>query len=565
MRKKLLLLCFMCLCVLSQAQQSKLRVAVLDPTTSGAALDEGTKLAVQELISSALVNTGRFIIIERSMIDKIIKEQSFQNSDMADNSQATEIGKLAGANKIILSAVSMVGGRNMLSIKMIDVTTASIESQKAKIVQGNDLLDVVEPLTLELLGEKAVYVKQNTVFAQAETPKPKEEPKPSKPTPKKKMEPSDGAPVPDFDYSKEYQDICKKVETGIETASHTPNPKLEKQLTAGKVPGQVMLGGGMTATLSETGVLSIEGSGEMRPSDKKVLMMQMKEVKAIVVGEGITKVSALNGMLFISKVEYVKLPSTLEVIDDECFSGCSKLLAVNIPSKVNRIGKKAFNGCSKLFSIALPDGIESIGAEAFSGCESLGLVVLPDAVTVIPDELFHGCKNLREIYLSSKTTSIGKKAFSRCESVQKLYLPNNVVSIGEECFYNMKSLYDIHLSDKLAMIPNKAFDGCKSLAKITCPANVRSVGESAFEDCDNLVEVVFLSEDMTSIGKDCFNDCNSLGKIVLYSLRPPKVKDEIFDDDFQEKVILSVQPAVHGVYKKADYWEDFKIITTINK
>lgn len=147
------------------AQESKVKVAVLDPTTSGISMDEGTKLAVQELISSSLVNTGKFTIVERSMIDKIVKEQSFQNSDIADNSQATAIGKLSGASKVFLSAVSLVGGRNMLSIKIIDVETATIEKQKTKIVDSSDLLDIVEPLTLELIGEKTnsshVTISQN--------------------------------------------------------------------------------------------------------------------------------------------------------------------------------------------------------------------------------------------------------------------------------------------------------------------------------------------------------------------------------------------------------------------
>lgn len=140
-----------------QAQEQKLRVAVFDPTTSGITIDNGTKLAVQELISSTFVNIGKFVIVERSMIDKIMREQVFQNSDMADNSQATEVGKLAGANKIVLSVISLIGGRNMLSIKIIDVQTATIDQQKTKIVNNSDLLDVVEPLTLELLGEKVTY------------------------------------------------------------------------------------------------------------------------------------------------------------------------------------------------------------------------------------------------------------------------------------------------------------------------------------------------------------------------------------------------------------------------
>lgn len=157
------------------AQEGKTKVAVLDPTTSGIAMDEGTKLAVQELISSSLVNTGKFTIVERSMIDKIVKEQSFQNSDLADNSQATAIGKLSGASKVFLSAVSLVGGRNMLSIKVIDVETATIEQQKTKIVNSSDLLDIVEPLTLELIGAKtnssyATLPQQNNSSTNPESP-----------------------------------------------------------------------------------------------------------------------------------------------------------------------------------------------------------------------------------------------------------------------------------------------------------------------------------------------------------------------------------------------------------
>lgn len=50
----------------------------------------------------------------------------------------------------------------MLSIKVIDVKTATVDQQKTKIVSSNDLLDIVEPLTLELLGEKATYAKKET-------------------------------------------------------------------------------------------------------------------------------------------------------------------------------------------------------------------------------------------------------------------------------------------------------------------------------------------------------------------------------------------------------------------
>lgn len=133
------------------ANNGKLRVAVFDPTSSGTAIDEGTKIAVREIISSTIVNAGKYDIVERSMLEKVMQEQSFSNSGAVDDNDATEIGKLAGANKVVLSVVTLTGGRNMLSIKMIDVTTASVDRQKVKIVSSGELLDVVEDLTCSLI------------------------------------------------------------------------------------------------------------------------------------------------------------------------------------------------------------------------------------------------------------------------------------------------------------------------------------------------------------------------------------------------------------------------------
>lgn len=147
------------------ADDSKLRVAVFDPTSSGTAIDEGTKVAIREIISSTIVNAGNYDIVERSLLEKVMQEQSFSNSGAVDDSDATEIGKLAGANKVVLSVVTLTGGRNMLSVKMIDVKTASIERQKVKVVASGELLDVVEPITLSLIDVSVYNNKDVTEIA----------------------------------------------------------------------------------------------------------------------------------------------------------------------------------------------------------------------------------------------------------------------------------------------------------------------------------------------------------------------------------------------------------------
>lgn len=134
------------------ADNTKLRVAVFDPSPSGTYIDEGTKVAIREIISSTMVNSGNFEIVERSLLEKVMQEQRFSNSGIVDDNDATEIGKLAGANKVVISVLTQTGGQYMLSVKMIDVKTASVDKQRIKIVDSRNLLSMVEPITKEMIG-----------------------------------------------------------------------------------------------------------------------------------------------------------------------------------------------------------------------------------------------------------------------------------------------------------------------------------------------------------------------------------------------------------------------------
>lgn len=136
----------------ASADDSKLRVAVFDPVgaSNQSSVDEGLKTAVREIISTTIVNTGSYDIVERSMLEKVMQEQQFSNSGVVDDKDVTEIGKLAGANKIILSILADMGGKQMLSIKMIDVKTATIERQATGMLA--DIFPDVEQMTLKIVG-----------------------------------------------------------------------------------------------------------------------------------------------------------------------------------------------------------------------------------------------------------------------------------------------------------------------------------------------------------------------------------------------------------------------------
>lgn len=147
--------------------QEKLRLAVLDPVIAGEKLTDGLQISVREIVSSSFVNNAdNYSIVERSLLDKVMQEAKFSNSDAVDESQATQLGKLAGADKVVLTVISRFESRCMISIKLINVETATIDRQISKMVEYNSVLDVTEPLTLAILGKGDGSVKASSPASQ---------------------------------------------------------------------------------------------------------------------------------------------------------------------------------------------------------------------------------------------------------------------------------------------------------------------------------------------------------------------------------------------------------------
>ena len=149
--KKIAILIITIFVIFNINAQEKLRVAVFDPVSIGESIDAGTRIAIREIISSTIVNVGEYSLVERSMLERVIEEQTFSNSGIVDDTQATEIGKLAGANKVVVSVITVTSGRYMLSIKMIDVKTAAVEKQRVKVIASQDLIYIIEPITKSMI------------------------------------------------------------------------------------------------------------------------------------------------------------------------------------------------------------------------------------------------------------------------------------------------------------------------------------------------------------------------------------------------------------------------------
>jgi len=126
MRKMIpvLLILALALCTVSpvaaQEQQAprKKRVAILDfdygtvrsyvAGLFGTDVDVGK--GISDLLVKHLVQDGTYSVIERKMLDKILAEQNFSNSDRANPTSAAQLGKILGVDAIIVGTITQFGG-----------------------------------------------------------------------------------------------------------------------------------------------------------------------------------------------------------------------------------------------------------------------------------------------------------------------------------------------------------------------------------------------------------------------------------------------------------------------
>ncbi|WP_158506176.1 CsgG/HfaB family protein [Synechocystis sp. PCC 7509] len=102
--------------IIAQAQKpiERKRIAVLDfdfASTSGTGfyydwLGIGPAKGVSDLLTNALVKDGTYIVLERSKVEEILKEQNFGASGRVDASTAAQIGKILGADAVIIGTIT---------------------------------------------------------------------------------------------------------------------------------------------------------------------------------------------------------------------------------------------------------------------------------------------------------------------------------------------------------------------------------------------------------------------------------------------------------------------------
>ena len=254
-------------------------------------------------------------------------------------------------------------------------------------------------------------------------------------------------------------------------------------------------------------------------------------LEEITLPEGLIKIKM--GAFAQSNIQNINFPTTLEAIEYNAFTECTKLSRVDLSkTNITSLGVGAFSNCVQLKEAILPEGLSTIENNLFSNCSLLKEINIPAKVGYINNSAFSNCYSLSSIkvsdgvaFLSRKDNAsivkknhellftlkdkidediqiIGRGLFAGV-AIKNIVIPEGVKIIKEDAFKGCLWLKSITLPESLEEIGNNAFEKCISLEEIVIPSKVKALPNGLFANCSNLVKVV-MGEEVTSIGDNCF-------------------------------------------------------------
>ncbi|MBI4837697.1 MAG: hypothetical protein HY806_00795 [Nitrospirae bacterium] len=135
------------------ADFKKTKIAVMDFQMQGEKFETSDMgKIVGEWLITALVETGRFDVIERRLLEKILQEQQIGLSGIIDTQSASRLGKVLGVKTIVTGTVTKLSGYTEVNARVISVETGSIITAEKVKASSNTNLDIL----VSQIGEKIV-------------------------------------------------------------------------------------------------------------------------------------------------------------------------------------------------------------------------------------------------------------------------------------------------------------------------------------------------------------------------------------------------------------------------
>ena len=253
-----------------------------------------------------------------------------------------------------------------------------------------------------------------------------------------------------------------------------------------------------------------------------------------------------------SAIEEIRIPASIEIIDQYAFQKCESLTNVEFAVKNIKVGDKTYEDVSAL---------QEIGTSAFQQ-SALTSFTFPETISPLrwgPEDestrQFEQCASLAQLHLSSTVTHIDN-VFNKCPALTKITIaegnknfklhatlpllmdysetaickifgtlpegttiPSNLTKIADGAFAYRTDITEVIIPATVTTIEANAFAECTNLAKVTflgdatTPSQLTSIGNKAFYK--TALTKIELPASVTTLGSEVFAECTKLNDVTL--------------------------------------------------
>ena len=82
--------------------------------------------AASEVFTSQIFKSGKFTVVERTNLEKVLQEQKLGLSGAIETEKAVSVGKLLGAQLLTMGSINKLGGSYQISVRLVDAETSEV-------------------------------------------------------------------------------------------------------------------------------------------------------------------------------------------------------------------------------------------------------------------------------------------------------------------------------------------------------------------------------------------------------------------------------------------------------
>jgi TolB-like protein len=139
--------------ITSAGEQPYLAVFPFEDNTDQA---DSSKLGemVSEMMITALAQSNRYRLMERSQLGKVLDEQALGQSGAVEPQTAVEVGKLVGVTAIVVGSISKLNDRLELDARIIEASSGAVQkAANNTAAEEGKLRAAVNELAIKLSGD----------------------------------------------------------------------------------------------------------------------------------------------------------------------------------------------------------------------------------------------------------------------------------------------------------------------------------------------------------------------------------------------------------------------------